>query len=68
MAKDMINATGVQAVKDVVDKAWRGYLKKNPETGIKSKESNAASAIETVGKAGTSSTVFGMVNERDLAK
>lgn len=62
VAKDMINATGVQAVKDVVDKTWRGYLKKSPETGLKSKESNAASAIEAVGKAEASSTVFGMVN------
>lgn len=61
VAGDVASGIGVQAVKDVVDKVSRGCKKKNPEITIKTKESNAASAIEAVGK-GDKTASFGMIN------
>ncbi len=59
--KEVINGIGVQAVKDVVDKAGRAFTKKNPTIQVKTKEGKISDAIEAVGK-GKPGSVFGMIN------
>lgn len=58
-AKETINGIGVTAVKDVVDKLGRFFVKKNPNINIRTKEDKVSTAIEAVGKGKVN---FGMIN------
>lgn len=61
LGKEAINGIGVQAVKDVVDKTARAFVKKNQAVQVKTKEDKVGTAIEAVGK-GKAGSFFGMIN------